>query len=371
VVSAAPAGRPSGGFGVGVRLPILALGFLSLVLGVSGGLARFGGHALLPSVAAAWHGPLMMCGFFGTVIALERAVALGDRWAYVAPLAAGLAGVALWVVETPASAQILFIAASALLTLESALIFARNRALFTLTLALGAACWAVGNVAWAAGAGLPEVVPWWLAFLVLTIAGERLELTRLVPPSPGRQSLFAAIVVVIVAACAAALAVPTPGWRMLGAGLLALAAWLAVQDIARRTAREPGLTGYIGQCLLAGYLWLGIGALLLLGRGAQYASFAWDAALHAIALGFVFSMVFGHAPVIVPAIARVQVPFHWSFYVPFAALHLSVAIRVAGDLAADPPLRATGGVLSAVAIVAFVATVLAAVVRGRRLTHIT
>jgi hypothetical protein len=365
-VSARAAGGPRGGFGLGVRLPILALGFLSLVAGVSGGLARFGGHALLPTAAAAWHGPLMMCGFFGTVIALERAVALGARWAYAAPVAAGLGGIALWATPTPRPAQALFVAASVLLTIESAAIWARNRALFTLTLALGAACWAIGSVAWLAGMAFPAVVPWWLAFLVLTIAGERLELTRLLPPSPVRAALFAAIVAAVVGACAAAAADAAAGWRALGAAFLLLAAWLAVQDIARRTARESGLTGYIGRCLLSGYFWLAVGALLLLGRGAQYATFAWDAAMHAVALGFVFSMVFGHAPVIVPAVARAQVPYHWSFYVPLALLHLSVAIRIGGDLLADPPLRATGGALSALAIVAFVATVLAAVVRGKR-----
>lgn len=365
-MSTAPAPQAPGGFGVAVRLPVLALGFASLALGVSGGLARFGGHALLPSVAAAWHGPLMMCGFFGTVIALERAVALGARWAYAAPLAAGLAGVALWAAAGPAAAQALFVAAAVLLTAASAVIFLRSRTLFTFTLALGAACWAAGNIAWAAGASFVAVTPWWFAFLALTIAGERLELTRLRPPSAGRVRLFGAIVATIVAGCAVALGDAVSGWRLLGAGFAAAALWLGAQDIARRTAREPGLTGYIGQCLLAGYFWLGVGGLLLVGRGAHYASFAWDAAAHAIALGFVFSMVFGHAPIIVPAIARVRVPFHWSLYVPLAALHLSVAIRLAGDLAALPPLRATGGVLSALAVVAFVATVIASVLRRAR-----
>jgi hypothetical protein len=209
-------------------------------------------------------------------------------------------------------------------------------------------------------------VPWWIAFLVITIAGERLELTRLMRPSRARQVAFASIVAVLLAACAIALVAVEAGWRVLGVALAALTAWLLAQDIARRTAREPGLTGYIGQCLLAGYAWLGAGGVLLAGPGASYASFAWDAGAHAVLLGFVFSMVFGHAPVIVPAVARAKVPYHWSFYAPLGLLHLSVAIRVAGDLLADPPLRATGGALSALAIAGFVATLIAAIVRGRR-----
>jgi hypothetical protein len=108
-----------------------------------------------------------------------------------------------------------------------------------------------------------------------------------------------------------------------------------------------------------------VGAVSLKKNDAAYATFAWDAAAHAILLGFVFSMVFGHAPVIVPAVARVKVPYHWSFYVPLALLHLSVAERVIGDLVANPSVRAAGGTLSALALAVFIATLLTAIVRGR------
>jgi len=360
VVSSTPAG-----FGLAVRLPLLALGMVALVAGVAGGLARLGGHALLPGGTVAWHGPLMIGAFFGTVISLERAVALGARWGYAAPLAAGLGGIALIALDAPRLAQGLLLAASLILTIASVRLTARNVALFTITLTLGAASWAVGNVAWLAGVSLPALVPFWIAFLVLTIAGERLDLTRLMRPSRTRQVAFASIVAALLGACAIALLAAELGWRLLGVALVALTAWLLLQDIARRTAREPGLTGYIGRCLLLGYVWLGIGGLLLIGPGAAYATLAWDAAAHAILLGFVFSMVFGHAPVIVPAVARAKVPYHWSFYVPLALLHLSVAERVVGDLVASPSMRASGGTLSALALVVFIATLLTAIVRGR------
>jgi hypothetical protein len=353
----------SGGFGVAVRLPLLVLGFASLVLGVASGLVRAGVAVPLPDPGAvAWHGPLLVCGFFGTVISLERAVALDARWAYAAPLLAGVGGVVLS--AAPAPGQWLLLAASVMLTFESAVIHARARAPFSLTLALGAASWAVGNVAWLAGASFAAVVPWWIAFLVLTIAGERLELTRLLPPSPARTARFAIVVAAVLGGVLLGLVQSEAGSRVLGLALVALAVWLGVQDIARRTARDPGLTGSIGRCLLSGYLWLAIGGALLAGPGAAYGSFAWDAAAHAILLGFVFSMVFGHAPVIVPAVARVAVPYHWSFYVPLAALHLSVAVRIAGDLAGSPGWRAGGGALNALAILAFVLVTITAVGRG-------
>jgi hypothetical protein len=362
MTSAAP-----GGFGLAVRLPLLALGFLSLVLGVGGGLVRAGIGFPLPNPAlAAWHGPLMICGFFGTVIGLERAIALGARRAFLVPLLAGAGGLALNAAATPALAQWLLATASVLLAVESAAIWLRARALFTLTLALGAGSWAVGNLAWLAGANLGAVAPWWMAFLVLTIAGERLELTRLLPPSPAREKLFAIVVAGILAGAALTLVEGDAGRRVVGLGFLALAAWLGVQDIARRTAREAGLTGYIGRCLLSGYVWLAAGGALLAGPGAVYGGLAWDAAAHAVLLGFVFAMVFGHAPLIVPAIARTNVPYHRTFYVPLVLLHLSIAVRLAGDLAAIPALRTSGAALNAVAILVFVVSTLGAVVRGKR-----
>jgi len=353
------------GFGLAVRLPLLVLGFASLVLGVASGLVRAGVTVPLsdPGVAA-WHGPLMVCGFFGTVISLERAVALSARWAYAAPFFAGAGGLALNV--APAPGQWLLLGASVLLTVESAAIHARTRALFTLTLALGAASWVVGNLAWLAGASFAAVVPWWIAFLVLTIAGERLELTRFLPPSPSRKTVFAVVVAAVLAGAALSLVHGETGSRVLGVALFALAAWLGIQDIARRTARDPGLTGYIGRCLLSGYVWLAIGGTLLAGPGAAYGSFAWDASAHAILLGFVFSMVFGHAPLIVPAVARAAVPYHWSFYVPLALLHLSVAVRIAGDLAGTSGWRVGGGALNALAILAFILSTITAVARGMR-----
>ena len=82
-------------------------------------------------------------------------------------------------------------------------------------------------------------------------------------------------------------------------------------------------------------------------------------------LGFVFSMVFGHAPIIFPAVLRVAVPYHPVFYVPLALLHLSLALRLAGDLAVQPDWRSMGGALNAVALLAFILNTIAAVIRGK------
>ena len=67
-----------GGLPPAWRVPLLLLGFFSLLIGTTAGLARLGWAMPELSVAAAGvHGPLMICGFFGVVISLDRAVALG------------------------------------------------------------------------------------------------------------------------------------------------------------------------------------------------------------------------------------------------------------------------------------------------------
>lgn len=63
-------------------------------------------------------------------------------------------------------------------------------------------------------------------------------------------------------------------------------------------------------------------------------------ALHALGLGFIVSMMLGHAPVILPAIARIKIEFGKFFYLPLVALHLSLIVRLVWGLD-DPHWRAT------------------------------
>jgi hypothetical protein len=343
------------------------LGLVALSMGIGSGLVRLGWAFPLPSPAlVAVHGPLMVSGFFGTVIALERAVALARRWAYLGSLAAGLGAVALISGAPARVGQALLVAASVVLVASSIAIFMRQRALFTLTLVAGAGFWLLGNALWLGGMPVYDVVPCWAGFLVVTIAGERLELSRVLGPSRAATRAFVLILAALAAGIVTSVVHAQAGTLAFAAALVALAVWLVRHDVARRTVRQKGLTRFIAVCLLAGYAWLALGgAVILAAGGLGPGSASYDAALHALMLGFVFSMVFGHAPVIVPAVARVQVPYHPSFYVPLALLHSSLAVRVAGDAIGSYPWRGAGGLLNAVALLAFVVVTIAAIVRGR------
>ena len=107
------------------------------------------------------------------------------------------------------------------------------------------------------------------------------------------------------------------------------------------------------------------GSLTLLSGGGLTGA-TYDAVLHAILIGFVFSMVFGHAPIIFPSVVRVKMPYHWTFYLPLLVLHASLAMRICGDGLALPHLRSLGGLLNAAALVLFILSTIGSVIRGFR-----
>ena len=351
------------GPGVAGRVPLLVAGMLSLAFGVAAGLARLGIDTGAP---AALHGPLMGGAFLGTVVSLERAVALGRLWAYGAPLAAGAAGLA-WILGAGlVPGGVLLLAGGLVLVAASVAVWRKQPELQNLVLGAGALCLAAGGAACALGYA-SEATPAWLGFLVLTIAGERLELSRFMPPSPAAKKVFAVIAATLLAAVLFALSSPAAGWKAIALALLALAAWLATKDIARRTIRERGLTRYIAAALLLGYFWLAAGAVFALGDPAFAPGRpSWDAALHAWFLGFVFSMIFGHAPIIAPALLKVALRYSPWFYAPLALLHLSLAERIVGDLILNHATRTRGAAGNAAAIALFLATMIWAGLSKRR-----
>ncbi len=354
------------------RTPLLALGMLALLAGLWAGLLRLGWSPDAPRpTLALLHGPLMVCGFLGTVISLERAVALGKPWAYAAPVLTGAGGVLLVADIGTWHGLLLIAVGSAVLVGIFAAVLRIQFQLFAVVMALGAVAWLGGNVGWLGGASVVRVVPWWLGFLVLTIAGERLELSRMLFHAPHVERLFMVPAGLLGAALAVVAVVPEVGWRLVGAALVALAAWLARYDVAPFTVRQSGLTRFVAVCLLAGYAWLAVGGALAVAFGGVVAGPAYDAVLHAVFVGFVFSMIFGHAPIIFPSVLGVPISYRPLSYAPLVLLHLSLVLRVAGDLlliggaAGAYPLRAWGGMLNAVAVVLFLALTVYGIVAGR------
>jgi hypothetical protein len=342
-----------------LRFIPLAIGGAAFLLGLWTGLARLG--LALPGgvpTRAEWHGVLMISGFLGTLISLERAVALGRGWAYAAPTLSAVGALLLLAGTAPLAAG-LFLLAGISLTLNSVILAWRQPALFAVLLAVAAASWAGGTSAWLMGQPMAVVTGWGLTFLVLTVMAERLELSRLLSPPAWRQAIFvvAALLILIGAARGefAANAAPFSGIGLLGSTL-----WLVAHDVARKTIRQSGQTQFSAACMLAGYFWSAAAGLLLLLAPPGTTAFSFDAAVHAITLGFILSMIFGHAPIILPAITGLRVRSSAAAYVPLAVLHLSVLLRVGGDLLELSFMRALSGPLTVIALIVYAGTLVAA-----------
>jgi hypothetical protein len=345
-----------------VRGPLLALAVLALVTGLYGGLERLDWTSAQGTLAE-FHGALLVSGLFGTLVGLERAVALGRGWTYAAPIFSALGTLLLLAgAPIPFGAGAYALSAS-VLAAGSLLIAIQQPAVFTGTLLFGALAWLAGNLLWSLGWAIPDVAGWWLSFLVLTIAAERLELSRLLAPRRGSEMIFLFAMGVLLAGAQNGLMTGN-GAVLFGLGLLLMAGWLLRHDIARLNVRRTAQSRFMATCMLAGYGWLAAAGAALIASSPETSVFGYDVALHAILIGFVISMVFGHALIILPAVARLRIRYSSALYGPLALLHGSAALRVGAGLAGWDFGRLPSGLLTVLALVGF--GVVLAVASNRR-----
>lgn len=339
-----------------ILLPvILLLAALSLLTGLWAGLLRLGWT--LPNIhvdVSQSHGILMVSGFLGTVIALERVVALKKLWMFGAPLFSAFGWVLSLAFPKTGIGPLLITLGSFIMVLILAYMVRREPAIHTIMIGVGALSWFIGNALWLSGLAIYQVVYWWAAFLILTITGERLELSRVLRMTKKKRVLFLSAAGIFLAVVVLGMFANNAGARVAGLGMLSLTVWLLWFDIARRNLnhRLP-LTRYISRCLFAGYFWLGFAGMLSLWYGAVYAGPPYDAVFHSIFIGFTISMIFGHAPIILPAFLNRTLPFHPSFYVSLVLLHASLIARIAGDLGGWYRLRQWGGMFNEISILLF------------------
>lgn len=349
-----------------VRAPLLACGAIAFLVAGWAGLGRIG---ILPAIpaggAAAYHGVLLVSGFVGTLICLERAIVTRRAWAQLAPVlsAAGAIGV---IVGAPQPLPALAIAAAAVVLAAMTVAGASaSPGIAVATMAAGAVAWAIGALLWAAGAETFRSVPWWMAFLVLTVAAERMDLSRALRPSARALAVFVGAAAVFVLGTFVTLADFGFGLRVAGPGLLVLALWLILRDRQPAVSRALPLPRYIGTAIAISYAWLAVGALLMLTHDGPPAGWRYDALVHSVFIGFVLTMIFAHGPIILPTIVGVAIAYRRLMYLPLALLESSLALRVAGDAVERADWRDWGAVLNGVAVLSFAATMAFAARRRR------
>ncbi len=327
---------------------VLPFVLISLVTGVLAGLLRIGWSIPMGQVAGQ-HGAVMVGSFLGTLICLERIVALKKRWMYVIPIISGMSLVFFYLGLPDVGMGLLTVASFGLIYIYSDLI-QRFGEYYFYVMMVGAVGWAVGNIIMIVSPFYPQAAPWWIVFILFTVFGERLELSKFLPQTKAKRITM--ILVISIVMVGVVLPYHTVGKFISGIGMIFMALWLFRYDIARKSIRSKGMHRYTGSLLLVGYFWMIVCGVLMVFD--HISIFTYDAMLHAFFLGFTFSMIFAHAPIIFPGVAGLVIrPFHWTLFIWAILLQISLAIRIVGDVLIHPQCRAIGGMLNAIVILLF------------------
>jgi hypothetical protein len=335
---------------------------INLVLGVAGGLARMGAPGPR-GPALALHGLLLVSGFFGTLISLERFIALRRPAWLLAPAASAAGGVVAWSGGPVEGALLCWLVAG--LALLAGCVLEAGRSLMRLPLLLrilGAACWSAGTLLWLQGALAYQALPGWLAFLVLTIASERDDVAGTLRTRPLAAVAFGAGVVLLplsmlVAGLEATLRLqipasaqaPGPGliqWT----GCLLLALVLLTSDVSQ--GQGEGWGRWEWRATRVADVWLLVASLL--GLSQHWLPFAGAGpAWHALLLGFAFSTLFAQMPRLLMSVSGARLRYTSWFVLPLVLLSASLVLRVVAAGFQHPFALLTAGVGHTVAIATY------------------
>lgn len=343
------------------RLPLLALAILCLLAGLWSGLTRIGWNTyILPLTAH--HGAVMVGGFLGTLISLEKVIPLKKKLLLIIPLI-NASSVLFFIIENPSLAIGALIVSSASMLFVFLYYFLLQRNVIYMLMMAGAACWLVGNVLLATKAFYPLAFPWWTAFALLIIAAERLELTAFLPVKKITKQAFNILLILFI--IGVTLSFHGTGNLISGIALIGIALWLMRYDIIGINIKKSGLSRYVSTSLVCGYFALLLTGLFFFTLSDQWLNY--DALVHSFFIGFVFSMIFAHGPMILPGVLGIAVsPYSKLLYLWLMILQTSWLLRVYTDVMVNLEIRKVSGLLSAIAILGYFITMGVLILRSKR-----
>ncbi len=343
------------------RLPFMVLALVSLVAGILAGLYRMGWSLPVAKISPG-HGAIMVGGFLGTLITLEKIIPLKRSILYVIPFVSG-SSVAWFYMDMPVAAVMSLLFSSGALMIVFMLYFTRERSLIYALMFAGAVCWFIGNFLLLNSNFYPSSLPWWMAFTLLIISAERLELMKFLPVSTAQKIFYVSALVIFVGSCL--LYFHGVGSYIACGALIGVSLWLMRHDVIGIGLRKRELTRYVSVALLSGYVALLFSGLFL--PLLAPAAMGYDALIHTFFIGFVFSMIFAHGPIILPGVLGISVkPYHPVLYGWLLLLHLSWTLRTVADIMLYMEMRQLSGVISALAIAGYFITLMTLTVHSYR-----
>lgn len=286
---------------------------------------------VLPAIPEWWppHGHLMVGGFLAGVILFERIIALQISWLawvpYVYVISAiflhtgsnivrGIHVVALagWVLHRWLAYQAFgkyekpLVESVAFMTLSSALIYPGGL-MASPTVALAA-----------------------LSFPIATILVERLEMSLNFRKFGARLTLWALILWSALWGLNSWLNVLQLPW--MGIATLFLAIGCIRFDMTLWTKRAVHqLHSFLRRTLMVGYVWFLLFAISMIGSSHLSGAVTKDVMFHLAGLGFIFTMILAHAPLILPA-AIGKLPPSSAPVIPFVIFQICTVIRLVADI---------------------------------------
>lgn len=326
--------------------------FVNLLAGIIAGLIRMGWTIPVGSVAA-HHGAIMVGGFLSTLILLEKVIPLKNKHLFLFPLINALSLLMIFPEFYPVARLFLLTGAVGLLFVFILYLRRQPADISLLLMAAGACCLITGHTLLIVKRFYPMVFPWWMGFVLFIIVGERMELTKFLPVPKQRKNLLVGLMVLFLLGLL--LPFHGAGRYVSGISLVAIAAWLLRYDVISIAIGKNGVTRFSAIALSGGYISLMLtGALVV---SLPDLPFAYDAMVHTFFIGFTFSMIFAHGPVILPGVLALKVrPYHSMLYLPLGGILLSLILRVLADVMVLPfPVRPFSGWITAGSIMLYFA----------------
>ncbi len=351
-----------------LRFGFLVFAGVSVVVGLVAGTLKLGYLLGTPAASLAGdHGPLMVFGFVGGAIGIERAVAVRTRWAWLGPLAHAV-GVVTTLAGAPKLVPGIFFALSFLVMGATYWEVHRKRqpTYAVLTQAVGVVGGVAAAVVWGLGLPFAYAMPFAVVFAVATIIGERLELARVSFRGEAAETPVTALVLALTAASLLFGFSAQLGFAVMGVLLVLVALATVRVDVARHLVKSQGLPQFSAVCMLLGYLWLVVGGVVWVAFGFSETGFAYDAGVHAVFLGFVISMIFAHAPIILTSVIRYTLPYHPVMYLAVALLHAGLLVRLLADARAHTAAWQAAGLVGVAAVSVFLVVSFVLTVRHAR-----
>ncbi len=327
------------------RIPalLLPLTVLSLIFGTVTGWQRLS-LPVLEQLPDSNHGAVMVSCFLGGLVMLERAVSLKNAWAFTGPVVCILSLFCFLTSHALAGWIGITLAASAYMIILIAEYFKSHESGLLIT-SLGGFCLLTGNAVLLFRELYPLSVHWWIGFLLFTILGQRLAIS-------GNIKKRNTVNLTLVSLVFFSLFLPfhSYGAGIFGASMVLLALWLIFSE--NYSGEADRYRRYMNLGLRMAFGWLLVTGILFLSGGYYY-----DAQLHAFFIGFVFSMIFTHAPLMVQRVTRTGVNLYRPVHLFWLLLlQASLILRITGNISGMERLVQWGGLANGIVILLFLLT---------------